>query len=166
MAHPRGTRDKLRRLYVHDQISLEVAAPQCGVAFSTASRWKRDALAKGDDWDKHRAATLMAGGGIEEVARAALNGFMVQYQSTMALLNTDSDIPPDKRVQMLASVADSFNKTISASKRVLPETSQLATAMEVLQAQARFVREHYPQHAQAFAEILEPFGDELTGMYG
>ena len=166
MAHPAEFRDKLRRLYIFDRISLEVASAQVGIAFSSASRWKRDAAEKGDDWDTLRAASILAGGGIEEVARAALTGFMTQYQAVMEMLNTNGEITPEVKVQMLASLADSFNKTVSASRRVLPETSQLATAMEVVQNFAKFVRERYPQHAAAFVEILEPFGAELAKNYG
>lgn len=166
MAHPSEMRSRLRSLYIFRQISLEVAAAQCGVAISTAGRWKRDSATKGDDWEKQRAAALLAGGGIEDVARSALTGFMIQYQSTMELLNTNGDIPPGEKVKMLASLADSFNKTVSASKRVLPETSQLATAMQVVQALAKFIREKYPQHASAFVEVLEPFGNELAAKYG
>ncbi|MCO1698543.1 DUF1804 family protein, partial [Pseudomonas aeruginosa] len=69
---------------------------------------------------------------------------------------------PAVKVQLLASLADAYNKTVSASKRVLPETSALATAMEVLQRLASFIRERFPQHAHAFAEVLEPFGELLA----
>ncbi|MBA4709560.1 DUF1804 family protein [Aquitalea aquatica] len=166
MAHGQDTRDQLRRLFVLERISLEMAAMQCTISPSTASRWKREARARGDDWDKLRAAHLLAGDGIEAVARAALAGFMTQYQATMDALNANPDIPPEKKVQILASLADSFNKTVAASKRVLPETSQLATAMEVVQKLAGFIREHYPKHAQTFVEVLEPFGEELARVYG
>lgn len=166
MAHAPEIRDKLRRLYVMDRISLEIAALQCGVSMSTASRWKREAQEAGDDWDKLRAAHILAGDGIESVARAALAGFLTQYQSVVDTLNADADIPAELKVQMLASLADSFNKTVAASKRVLPETTQLATAMEVVQKMAGFIREKYPKHIQAFIEVLEPFGDELAKFYG
>lgn len=166
MAHSQEVRDKVRRLYVFDRIGLEMAALQCGVSMSTASRWKRESAEAGDDWDKMRAAAILAGDGIETVARAALAGFLTQYQATMELLNTNPDIPAEKKVQMLASLADSFNKTVAASRRVLPETSQLATAMEVVQKLAGFIREKYPKHAQAFVEVLEPFGEELAKAYG
>ena len=84
----------------------------------------------------------------------------------MDSLNANPDIPAEKKVQMLASLADSFNKTVAASRKVLPETSQLATAMEVVQKMATFIREKYPKHAQAFVEVLEPFGEELAKTYG
>lgn len=166
MAHPKEAREKLRRLYIFDRVSLEMAALQCGISESTATRWKRAAQDAGDDWDKLRAAHVLAGGGIEEVARAALTGFMTQYQSTIELLSANPDIPATTKVQMLASLADAFNKTVAASKRVLPETSQLATAMEVVQKLAGFIREKYPKHAGAFVEVLEPFGELLAKTYG
>lgn len=166
MAHSPEIRDRVRRLYVFERLGLEMAALQCGVSMSTAGRWKREAQDSGDDWDKLRGAAILAGGGIEAVARAALVGFMTQYQTTMDALNENPDIPAEKKVAMLASLADSFNKTVSASKRVLPETSQLATAMEVVQRLATFIREKHTKHAQAFIEVLEPFGEELARAYG
>lgn len=166
MAHPPETRDKLRRAYVFDRLSLEVAALKVGVAYGTASRWKTNAAAQGDDWDKAQAAQLLAGGSLEEIGRQMLAGLVIQYQSTMQELNEKSDINPAAKVQLLASLADAFNKTIGASKRLLPETSELATAMEVVQKLAEFVRKHYPQHAATFVELLEPFGDELARTYG
>ncbi|MFV9215739.1 DUF1804 family protein, partial [Serratia fonticola] len=79
MAHSQDVRDKLRRAYVFNNLSLEIAAAQQGVSFATARRWKSAAADKGDDWDKFRAANLLAGGGMEDVARAVLMGLVVQY---------------------------------------------------------------------------------------
>jgi len=166
MAHPQETRDKVRRAYVFDRLSLEVAAMKCGVSYGTASRWKAASADKGDDWDKAQAAQLMSGGSIEDIGRQMLAGLVTQYQASMEELNTDSKLPPQVKVQLLASLADAFNKTISASKRILPETSELATAMEVVQKLADFVRKQYPQHGPALVEVLEAFGDELTKLYG
>lgn len=166
MAHPPEVRDKLRRAYVFDRLSLEVAALKVGVSYGTASRWKSAACEQGDDWDKAQAAQLMAGGCIEDIGRQMLAGLVTQYQSSMEELTRDTKLNPVTKVQLLASLADAFNKTISASKRLLPETSELATAMEVVQKLAEFVRKQYPQHAAIFVELLEPFGDELAKTYG
>ncbi|MYM32250.1 DUF1804 family protein [Duganella sp. CY15W] len=166
MAHPPETRDKVRRAYVFDRLSLEVAAMKCGVSYGTASRWKSNAAQSGDDWDKAQAAQLMAGGSIEDIGRQMLAGLVTQYQSSMDEISRNTDLKPADKVHMLSSLADAFNKTVSASKRILPETSELATAMEVVQKLAAFVQQRYPKHAQAFAELLEPFGDELARTYG
>lgn len=162
MAHPKETRDKVRRAYVLERQSLDMAAALHCVSYATARRWKQDALTEGDDWDKAQSAQLLAGGGIEEVARQVLSGLVMQFQATMQAVQQDTEIKPAVKVQLLASLADAYNKTVAASKRVLPETSTLATAMEVLQKLAEFIREQYPQHASAFAEVLEPFGEVIA----
>lgn len=166
MAHDKATRDKVRSAFVFDRLTLEVAAMKAGVSYGTARRWKTDARAAGDDWDKAQAAQLMAGGTIEDIARQMLAGLVLQYQASMEAITNDADLKPGAKVQMLSSLADAYNKTISASKRILPETSELATAMEVLQRLAAFVKDRHPQHIKAFVEILEPFGAELSKAYG
>ena len=165
MAHSKEIRDKVRRSFVFDRLSLEIASSKHGVYYSTARRGKHDAAANGDDWEKAQTAQIMAGGGIESAARQMLAGLITQYQATISELEV-AEIDAAEKVSMLASLADAYNKTINASKRVLPETNELATAMSVVQRLAAFVRERYPQHAGAFAEILEPFGDELATAFG
>ncbi|WP_447876845.1 DUF1804 family protein [Serratia fonticola] len=167
MAYGPEVRDRLRRAYVFDGLSLEVVSLQLGVSYGTAQRWKNDAKGAGDDWEKVRAARLMAGGGLEELSRAMLAGLVTQFQATMdALAYGDSNLKPEERVKLLGSLSDAYNKAISASKKVLPETSELATAMEVVKRLSEFIIEKYPQHRGVFLEILEPFGEELNKYYG
>ncbi|WP_176317186.1 DUF1804 family protein [Burkholderia vietnamiensis] len=165
MAYPKEVRDKVRRAYVFDRLSLEVAALKSGVNSSTARRWKDDARAAGDDWDKAQAAQLIAGGGIEGAARQMLAGLVTQYQATMDGLD-GADMKPADKVALLASLADAYNKTINASKRILPETNELAIAMGVVQRLAAFIKDRHPEHVGAFADVLGPFGDELAIAYG
>ncbi|MGC8341836.1 DUF1804 family protein [Pantoea stewartii] len=165
MAHPQEIRDKLRRAYIFGQMSLELASAQSGVAFATARRWKKEAQDAGDDWDKLRAAHVMAGGGLEDIGRAVLISLVTQYQTTLELLTTDASMKPKERVELLASLADAFNKATAASRKILPETSQLAVALDVLQRLSTFVAESHPKHLAAFVEILEPFGSEIEKHY-
>lgn len=166
MAHSKEVREAVKRHYVHDRMPLEQAAKLRDVSPATVGRWKKEAAENGDDWDKQRAALLLAGDGIEAVARQMLADYLIQHQAMMEEISKSTDINAGKKVEMLASLADSFNKTVAASKRVLPETNELATAMDVVQKLADFIRTHYPQHARIFAEVLEPFGDELAKTYG
>lgn len=69
-------------------------------------------------------------------------------------------------VDMLASLADAFNKAVSASKKILPETDKLATAIDVIQRLGQFISDKYPQHNVVFVEILEAFADVLEKDYG
>lgn len=162
MAHKDEKRQALRTAYVHDRLSLEQAAGKAGVPLSTAQRWKRQARETGEDWDKLRAASLLAGEGMESVARQMLADYVVQHKALMDEINTNPELGAAAKVNMLASLADSFNKTVAASRKVLPETNKLATALSVINKLSDFVRERFPQHAAAFVEILEPFGEELA----
>ncbi|MGD9610784.1 MAG: DUF1804 family protein [Desulfovibrionaceae bacterium] len=162
MAHGKETVAAVRAAYIHERLPIEAAAAKTGVSPATAARWKRKAKVEGDDWDKLRAACLLAGDGVEAVARQMLADYVVQHKALMEAITADADMPAAVKVSMLASLADSFNKTVSASKRVLPETSELATALSVLDKLGLFIRDHYPQHGAAFVEILEPFGAEIA----
>ena len=167
MAHPKETREKLRRLYVSDGQTLEIAAMMCEIPTATARSWKRAAKETGDDWDKVRAAYTLAGGGIEDLSRSLLAGFLVQYQSTMTMLQDTSveELMPSERAKLLASMSDAFTKTVAANAKVMPETSKLATAIEVLELFGEVVKERYPQHLQAFVELVEPLGVEIEKKY-
>ena len=165
MAHGSEKVAAVRAAYVHERLPLEIAAARAGVAPGTATRWKRKAKEAGEDWDKLRAACLLAGDGVEAVARQMLADYVVQHKTLMDAIST-GDMPAAAKVDMLASLADSFNKTVAASKRVLPETSELATALSVLDKLGLFIRDHYPQHGAAFVEVLEPFGAEIARIFG
>ena len=68
MAHPKETRLALRAAYLGG-LPIEQAASQAEVPLATARRWKSEALAEGDDWDKFQAASLIiAGGGFADPA--------------------------------------------------------------------------------------------------
>lgn len=165
MAHGDDVRRKVRAAYVFDQLGLEIAAVKEGVPEATARRWKREAKAAGDDWDRARSAQLLAGGGIEEVVRQTLAVVVQQVQATVETIQINTDIAPAEKVQMLASLADAYNKLIASSKRMMPETDKLAVGMDVLKRLTEFTRARHPQHANALLAVLEPFGDELTKAY-
>lgn len=166
MAHGEDIRRAVRAAFIFQQLSLEVAAQKSGVPLATARRWKRDALDAGDDWDKARAAQMIAGGGIEDVVRQTLAVVVQQVQSTVDAIQNSPDMPPAEKVKALASLADAYNKLMAASRRLMPETDKLAVATEVMRLLGEFVRTRHPRHAGAFAEILEPFGHELARAYG
>ncbi|TXE27138.1 DUF1804 family protein [Serratia marcescens] len=166
MAYSQDTRDKLRQAYIYGGLTLELAAAQTGVPVSTATRWKREAADRLDNWDKHRAAVLIAGGGIEDVTRMILLNTLTETHVTMDKIRDDPSISAADRVDMLARLGDSFSKCIAASKKVLPETSELATAMSTVTLFSNFINESYPKHRAAFAEVIEAFGKVLEKKYG
>ena len=101
------------------------------------------------------------------MSRSLLAGFLVQYQSTMTMLQDTSveELMPSERAKLLASLSDAFTKTVAANAKVMPETSKLATAIEVLELFGEVVKERYPQHLQAYVELVEPLGVEIEKKY-
>ncbi len=165
MAHGEEVRRAVRAGYVFDQLGLEVAALKAGVPVATARRWIREARDAGDDWDRARSAQMIAGGGIEQVVRQTLAVVVQQVQATVDAIQADPDLAPGEKVQMLASLADAYNKLMAASKRLMPETDKLAVAMDVLRRLAEYTRARHPAHAPALLAVLEPFGDEIARAY-
>ena len=121
--------------------------------------WKRAAKETGDDWDKVRAAYTLAGGGIEDLSRSLLTGFLVQYQSTMTMLQDTSveELMPSERAKLLASLSDAFTKTVAANKRVLPEVQESATAIKVIEKLFAYIADQHPDMLAAFDKVLQGF---------
>jgi len=166
MAHPDETRRAVRAAFVFDQLGLEIAAVKHDVPVATARRWKSEAKRAGDDWDKARSAQMIAGGGIEDVVRQTLAVVVRQVQATVESIQAAEDMDPATKVQLLASLADAYNKLMAVSKRLMPETDKLAVAMDVIQRLGEYVAKRKPALAGEFVELLEPFGDEIARAYG
>lgn len=166
MAHGDDARRAVRAAYVFDQLALEAAALKCNIPYDTVRNWKREAKKLGDDWDKARGAQMIAGGGIEDVVRQTLGIVVQQVQATVQAIQQDENMSPAAKVDMLASLADAYNKLMAASRRMMPETDKLAVATDVVKRLAEFTRVKHPKHAAALIEVLEPFADELAKAYG
>jgi hypothetical protein len=161
MAKPAEVRVKLRKHYVFDRLSLEQSAKLADVAYTTAKRWKDKAADEGDDWDKLKSASALAGGDVEQLSRQILVEMLVQFNSVLELIKADDGMAAVKRVDLLSSLMDNIHKSMAAMRRFLPETNAVAVGMHVMRGLAAFVQQRFPEHGAAFIEILEPFGDEL-----
>lgn len=161
-SHPREKHALLRSMYVFRRLSLEQAALHCGVTKVTARRWKNRAKDAGDDWDAARSAAALGDAHFKDLSRKLLEDYLVQHQATIDMLRADEGMDALKRATTLASLADSFGKTMAAFKRVTPELDKQAVQLDVLQRLADFVRERMPQHVGALVEILDAAGPALA----
>ena len=159
MAHSASLKAACRAAYIDNMPLTQIARAQ-NVPLATLRSWKRRALEQGDDWDKLRAANLLAGEGMEAVARQTLSDYVLQHKALMGEIIEAQDMTAREKT------ADSFNKMVSASRRVLPETNELSVALRVIQMLTEFVRRQFPQHAAALLEVLEPFADEVAEKLG
>ena len=165
MAYPPELRSRLRALYIHKGIGLEAASDRCNVNFRTAQRWKMIAAQEGDDWEKARSASCLAGEGAEAVSQAVLEGFLRMFQTTMEDLKT-GDLKPLEKAEAMSRLADAYTKVTRAIQRTAPELNRLAVASEVIQLLAKFLRTKHPSAAPVLLGVLEAFGEELAAVYG
>ena len=162
MSHAPIKRERVRAAYVYKRLSLEVAAAVNGVSFASAQNWKARAKRSGDDWDLQRASNGLTFNCQDETNVSLLNDFITLFQSTQEVLRDDETLQPLEKVQAIASLADSFSKTMKQFQRLLPEAHFAVVAESVVNLLAQFIHEHYPQHLEAFCEILEPFAGKLA----
>ncbi len=166
MAHPQERRLQLRGLYVFKQLPMEAACAAMQLPKTTGNRWKRDAAEQGDDWDFARSAVALGDDNFKQLSQRLLQDYLVVHQSVIDQLKTNDKLTAEQRVTMLASLSDSFNKSIAAFRKIAPEINSYAIALDVVQRLTTFAQGRYPQHVPAILEMLEPFGAELAKAYG
>ncbi|MEW5727734.1 MAG: DUF1804 family protein [Pseudomonadota bacterium] len=166
MAHAPETREAVRRSYVSERLSLEAAAARHGVPFGTVRKWKAADEARGDDWDRSRAAAALSSTGAATVAQLVLHDFLLLHEATVEALKADQNLPALQKAEAMSRLADAFTKTMSAVAKAAPELGRFAVATELLADLASYVAEHFPEHQPALAEIFEPFGAFIAKKYG
>lgn len=165
MAHDDASRREARRKYVIERQPLSMVALMVKVPESTLRRWKRAAKDAGDDWDTARAAAMVSGDGLDAAMSKLIEDYVVQHQSAIDCLNEEKDLSAAGKAKVLASLADSFNKTINSAGRVSPQISQLGVAMDVLRRLGDFIAANHPHEVDTFLAVLEPFGETLPEAY-
>lgn len=165
MSAKEDLRRKARSDYIYRRFTQTTIAAAYSISEATVGRWKKAALAEGDDWDKARTANVIAGQGVEAVVSTVVEDFMLQSQSTLEEIKSGEHTTAEK-VAMLVSLADAMTKMAAAAKRFAPKVSELGVAQDVLGKLLDFVKEHFPEHAPVILEIIEPFGERLAELYG
>lgn len=165
MAHANEKRTQLRGLFVYQRLPMETACKKLGVPKSTGNRWKQEAHAKGDDWDTARAAIALGDETFTNMSKQLLEDYLLQHQAAMDMLREDRELTARERAETLASMSDSFNKTMNSFKRLSPEINRQAVGLDVLQRLAQFAQAKHPKHVPALLALLEPFGAELAKAY-
>jgi hypothetical protein len=166
MAHDADKKREARRRYVFERQALPTIAITLDVSEASLRRWKRDAGARGDDWDIARSANTIAGEGLDRLITEVVQDYVTVHQATIDDLRSDPNLTAGEKAKILAALADSFNKTVNAAGRVSPKISELGVAMDVLKRLADFTTRHYPTIAPGLLEVLEPFGAHLSEVYG
>lgn len=166
MAHPQERRQQLRGLFVFKQLPMEAACAAMSLPKTTGNRWKHDAKAQGDDWDSARAAVALGDDNFKQLSQRLLQDYLTLHQAMIDEIKVNTKLDTEQKTKMLASLSDSFNKSIAAFRRIAPELNRHAIALDALQRFASFAQGKFPKHVPALLEMLEPFGEELAKAYG
>jgi len=147
-------------------LTLKGAAEKSKVPYDTVRSWKRAAKAAGDDWENAKAAARISSGGIKTLTAVLIEDFVHLFQSTIDEIKLAKDIDPLKKAEAISRLSDAYQKTVKASGASNPELARLAIAMDVLQRQSEFIRRNHPEMKESLLTIIEPFGKELSRVYG
>jgi conserved possible DNA-binding protein len=167
MAHDEKTKAYVRRYYVFDCLTLEQAAEKAKVSYNTARRWKKEAEARGDNWDTVRDANTMASGKVEDVARGMLTTFVIYFEKTMEELRHAEELPVSDKAKLIQGLGDSYSKMVASSKRLLPEVSEMATAVKTMMMFGDYVQTKTTdkQVLDVIIDALNEFGAILKKEY-
>lgn len=166
MAYGIKQKNEVRKNYCHRLLPMTQAAKLAGVPLGTARRWKQEAEEQGCDWDKAKAVSAISSGGRDDLMKTIINDYVLLHQSVMESLKTADKMTAKDKVDALASLADAFSKTMKSAGQASPQLSKLAIANDILQLLGDFVQKQFPNYVNAFIEILEPFGEEISRNYG
>lgn len=169
---PRGkianaaVRQEARALYVHGNLTLPAICEKLSRTARTLYRYKDEARKAGDDWEDARLAALVAGMGYQATVSQVLEGLLKQAQTVMRGLQEDPELTAEQRMSLLAKLAYAMNMARKSAEALNPKISKLSVGLEVLSLLTRHIREHHPDQAAVFLEILQPFGADLRRRYG
>jgi hypothetical protein len=161
-----AARAAVRAAYVDRRQSLTRAAAETGITAGTARKYKREAAAAGDDWDRSRALPLPPVDTRQLLVQALIEDYVRLHQATQQALLAEEAAEPLARAEALSRLANAFTKTMAAAGRAAPEITALTLAGEFVRELAGFVEAHHPDAMPALAAVLEPFGQHLLKKYG
>ncbi len=161
MAYSKDKITEVRKLYVLERQSLEIASQLAGVSYGTAQRWKNSAKEMGEDWDKLRTAHTMKSNDMEELGIKILNNLVTVFDSSMAQMEKNPDMDAEMKVKLLASMADSYVKSTSAIQKSMPSVSKLAVAMLTMELFSKHIQQHKPELLAEFVNLIDSFGEVL-----
>lgn len=157
MAHPKETQLALRAAFLGG-MPLDLAAVQLQIGTATARRWKADALAAGDDWDKFQTASLIvAGGGFDQAMGRVAASVVMRAEAILDLLGADVECDPIAAAKAIASLADSLGKAKAAMRALAPSIDHLAVETGAVKAFCELLVRLSPPAGEAALAALEAY---------
>ncbi|VVE35383.1 DUF1804 family protein [Pandoraea fibrosis] len=166
MSHNPEVRLAARSAYVYQRLPMEQVAAQLRVATSTLRRWREAAREAGDDWETARAAASLSQHANADVARRVIEDFLLMHESISESIKSEHTLSAIAKAKALASLADSYHKTMAAFRRAAPTVNRYSVALDVLNDLAEFVKVDAPHAADILLAVLPDFAQRVAKRYG
>ena len=157
---PKNKREAFR-LYVEESRNPAQCATSVGVSERTVQNWMARARDQGKSWDKSRSAYLLGPGGTESIALKFVPTFFALINSTIKDLEGATDIKPLEKAEALSRITDAAVKASNAMAKLNPSLNRVSIAMETIKTFADFIAKEFPQHGDAFSEVITSFGQHV-----
>lgn len=164
-ADPKNKREAFR-LYVEESRNPAQCAAAVGVSERTVQNWMARARDQGKSWDKSRSAYLLGPGGTESIALKFVPTFFALINSTIRDLEEDKDLSPLEKAEALSRITDAAVKAANAMAKLNPSLNRVSVSMETVKLFADYIAREFPQHAEAFMEVLGPFSQHIVNKFG
>jgi len=66
------------------------------------------------------------------------------------------------KAKVIQGLGDSYSKMVASSKRLLPEVSELATAIKTVKLFGEYIQTNKPELTGDFLDLLNGFGETLS----
>lgn len=164
MSNDQDTRRKARSDYIYRRMTVATIAMTLNVSQATIGRWRKAARENGDDWDMARAASVIAGEGLDTVVSSVVEDFVLMAQALLEEVKGEK-LPLEQKIKHMVALGDAMVKVTASAGKLAPKISELGVAQSVVQHLIAFVQEQFPQHISVVQEILVPFGDRIASAF-
>lgn len=155
--------EKIRYFFVVKKISLKNLAKLYDINLKTLRFWKSRAKALGDDWEAARLAHTnkqAEDNSLEDLAKEIMKDLVVGVKGTLDQVKAEN-LDAKNKTFILANLSQSYSRAIDANKKLMPRTSEFATAIKVLNFLVSYLEEKAPNLLNEFSAHIEGFSKEL-----
>ncbi|HEM8498367.1 MULTISPECIES: DUF1804 family protein [Burkholderia cepacia complex] len=103
MSKSHATRTAVRNAVIRG-LTLEEAAVEAKVGYSTARRWKVEAEQQGDDWYRIRDLSAISPSEISASQQGVLKRAIEAYEATLNAITQDQSMPAVQKAEVLAEL--------------------------------------------------------------
>jgi len=158
----KAQRELARRLYVEEGLHDQLIGERMGLSEASIARYRADDKKGGISWSDLRLAKIVGRGQTDENFRLAVLALSTSTLKTIESVEASTELDVAKKADLLRSLADSFAKTVSSTRKYQPEVAIEVIVSELLGIVAAELTGRDPHAAQVFLDSLEAIKSEVV----